>query len=57
MLRVHRKGLVCIFISLGNENRGSAPSSRRRQQPTGLLHLIVRVPSSDIILKGLSHVG
>ena len=29
------------------ENRGSPTSSRRRQQSTGLLHLIFRVPSSD----------
>ena len=30
---------VCIFIPRGNENQGSPPSSRRRQQSTGLLHL------------------
>ena len=28
------------------ENKGSAPSSRRRQQSPGLLHWIIRIPSA-----------
>ena len=43
--KTHRKGLVCISAPIGGRNRRSPPSSRRRQQSTGLLHLIFRVPS------------
>ena len=45
LLMVRRKGLVCIFSHGMGENYGFAPSSRREQQSTGLLHLSFRVPS------------
>jgi len=32
------------FSPQWGENRGFAPSSRREQQSTGLLHLIVQIP-------------
>jgi len=40
-----RKGFVCIFILFRNENKGVAGTLPGEQQSTGLLHLIVRVPS------------
>ena len=32
------------FHFLRNENKGTAPSSRRRQQSTGLLHFVLQIP-------------
>jgi len=32
------------FIFAAGKNKGFAPSSRREQQSTGLLHLMVRIP-------------
>ena len=41
------EGGICLHFR-ECENKGAAPSSRRRQLSTGLLHLIVRVPSAEI---------
>ena len=39
---------ICLHFSfLWKKNRCFAPSSRREQQSTGLLHLIIRISSSD----------
>ena len=40
---VKPRGIDLHFLPLG-ENRGSPPSSRRRQQSTGLLHLYLQIP-------------
>ena len=39
--------LVCIFISYGNKNKGSPPSSRRRQRSSAL-QLIFRAVVTQI---------
>ena len=53
---VEPRGIDLHFLPPG-ENRGAPPSSRRRQQSTGLLHMIGSIHKFSTIIIKATHKG